>query len=182
MGNAETALGRAARYLDEVLLAGCSAAARLGGQLCGCNALAHEILTAHTALYTLRSGKRKSSSKARQISAACCSAQHWLQSSTPLRQLCITHPVTGVTASCALCRSAATRQKPRLLLSLCIVRNPYERMLSFYLDKIKDTCNRYPNRPTKICPSKVYWPNGLPQQCEQKMCVAPISAGSKSSW
>ena len=42
-----------------------------------------------------------------------------------------------------------------------ITRNPYERMLSYWLDKVRDSCNSASNKAIK-CKKTMYWPHRLP--------------------
>ena len=44
---------------------------------------------------------------------------------------------------------------------IILVRNPYERLLSYYLDKIVASCNHGPH-PKPQCSKSGYWPVGLP--------------------
>ena len=58
------------------------------------------------------------------------------------------------------------------LSRLIIVRNPHERLLSYYLDKVKASCNV---QGVQHCPKTTYWPSALPPKASFAETIAAIN-------
>ena len=65
------------------------------------------------------------------------------------------------------------------LTRIIIVRNPHERMLSYYLDKVKWSCN---SGGGMKCSKAVYWPRGLPRNASFADAIAAINTSKPRSY